>query len=278
MLVACAPPVVAQMTGAPSPGYRRDPGVSASTIPQPLREIGFDQNIGERVPLDATFRDEHGRDVVLGRYFGQRPVVLVFVYYSCPMLCTHVLSGVTNALNTVALDAGDDFELVVVSIDPRETSALAADRKAAVVARYRRPDSARGWHFLTGSQGAIERLTKAAGFRFAWDERTQQFAHPAGLVVLTPDGRLARYLFGLEFGGRDLRFALVEASEGRVGSLVDAVLLYCYHYDPMKGRYGFVVMRALRVAGAATVLALGTFVVIMVRREKRHVDGHSPLS
>jgi protein SCO1/2 len=195
-------------------------------------------------------------------------VVLAFVYYDCPMLCTQVLSAMTGALGLLSLEAGRDFEVVVVSFDPRETPAMAAARRAVVVERYGRPGAGAGFHFLTGEPASIERATRAAGFRYVWDEETRQFAHPAGIVVLTPDGRLARYLFGLEYGARDLRLALVEASEGRVGSVVDRVLLYCYHYDPMRGRYGLVVMRALRLAGVATVLAIGSFIVVMVRRER----------
>jgi protein SCO1/2 len=277
--LAGAQQVGAQMTGAPSPGYRLQPGLAASAVPAPLREIGFDQNIGQPIPLDAVFRDEAGGSVRLGQYFGARPVLLAFVYYDCPMLCTQVLSGLTSALTTMSLDAGADFEVVIVSIDPRETPAMAAERKATFLARYNRPASVSGWHFLTGAPGSIDALSRAAGFRYAWDEETKQFAHPSGLVVLTPDGRLARYLFGFEYGGRDIRLALIEASEGRLGSAVDQVLLYCYHYDPMKGRYGFVVMRVLRVAGVATVLALGAFVVVMVRRERNgNVDRHSAVS
>ena len=262
-------PVLAQMTGAPSPGYRRDVGTPASTIPAPLREIGFDQKIDETLPLDVELRDEQGRQVRLGEYFGRRPVVLAFVYYDCPMLCTQVLSSMTSTFGVLALDPGKDFEIVVVSFDPRETPALAAEKKALYLDRFGRPGTEHGWHFLTGDEASVKRLTGAAGFRYAWDQQTGQFAHPAGVIVTTPDGRLARYLFGLEYGPRDLRFALVEASEGRVGTVVDSLLLYCYHYDPMTGRYGLVVMRALRVAGAATVLLLGAFIAVMVRRERR---------
>ena len=258
----------AQMTGAPAAGYRREPGMAASVVPRPLREIGFDQRLDERVPLDVEFKDDQGRTVKLAEYFGRKPVVLAFVYYDCPMLCTMVLSSITSTLGVLSLDAGKDFELVMVSFDPRETPELAARKKAEYVHRYDRPTAVSGWHFLTGEPPSIERLTKAAGFRYTWDDETQQFAHPAGIVVLTPDGRLARYLFGLDYGPRDLRFALIEASEGRIGTAVDAALLYCFHYDPMTGRYGFVVMRALRIAGAATVAALGTFVFIMLRRER----------
>lgn len=266
--VVVASEAYAQMTGAPASGYRREPGMAASVVPRPLREIGFDQRLDERVPLDVEFKDDHGRTVKLGEYFGRKPVVIAFVYYDCPMLCTMVLSSITSTLGILSLEPGKDFELVMVSFDPRETAELAARKKAEYLHRYDRPATADGWHFLTGEPPSIERLTKAAGFRYTWDEETQQFAHPAGIIVLTPDGRLARYLFGLEYGARDLRFALVEASEGRIGTAVDAALLYCFHYDPMTGRYGFVVMRLLRVAGAATVLVLATFVFVMLRRER----------
>jgi protein SCO1/2 len=185
------------------------------------------------------------------------------------MLCTQVLSAMTTALDMLSLDTGRDFDVVAVSFDPRETPAQAEDRKTLTLERYHHAGGAAGWHFLTGNQPAIERLTKAAGFRYVWDAETGQFAHPTGIIVLTPDGRLARYLFGIEYGPRDLRLAIVEASEGKVGSAVDSLLLYCYHYDPMTGRYGFLVLRTLRVAGAATVLALGSFVLVMVRRERR---------
>jgi protein SCO1/2 len=267
-LAIVAAPLSAQMTGAPTAGYRRDAAAPASAIPAPLREIGFDQHLNQPLPLDTTFSDEQGQEVQIGRYFGTRPVVLGFVYYDCPMLCGQIINALTSALRTMSLDAGRDFEVVLVSFDPRETPALAADKKAEYLARYDRAGAAAGWHFLTGKPASIERLTQAAGFRYAWDEPTKQFAHPAGLIVVTPDGRPARYLFGIEYGARDVRLALVEASEGKVGSPVDSFLLYCYHYDPMTGRYGFLVMRAIRIAGAATVLALGSFIVIMLRRDR----------
>ena len=259
----------AQMTGAPNAGYKRDAGAPASALPPALREVGFDQKLNERIPLDVELRDEHGAAVRLGDYFGRRPVVLAFVYYDCPMLCTQVLSATASALNLMSINAGAEFDVVAVSFDPRETPAQATARKAITLERYDRPGARSGWHFLTGDKASIDRLTSAAGFRYVWDEATGQFAHPAGVIVLTPDGRLARYLFGIEYGPRDLRLAIVEASEGRIGSATDTLLLYCYHYDPMTGRYGFVVMRALRLAGAATVLAIGSFVFIMLRRERR---------
>src|SRR5436190_2432659 len=258
----------AQIAGAPAPGYKPDPGTPASTMPAALREIGFDQNIDQTVPLDTVFRDESGRAVRLGEYFGRRPVVMVFAYYDCPMLCTLVVNGLASALGVLSLEPHRDFEIVTVSFNPADTPAAAAAKKAAALARYNRTGAAEGWHFLTGDQPSIARLTSAAGFRYTWDEATKQFAHPSGVIVLTPEGRLARYLFGIEYGPRDLRFALVEASSGRVGSTVDALLLFCYHYDPATGRYGLVIMRTIRLAGAATVFALAAFIIVMVRRER----------
>jgi protein SCO1 len=258
-----------QTNGAPIAGGREAPGVPSSTVPAALREIGFDQNLDHHVPLDTIFRDEDGRTVRLGDYFGKRPVVMLFAYYDCPMLCTVVINGLASALNVLSLSPGRDFEIVTVSFNPKDTPATATAKKAAYIARYKQPGASTAWHFLTGDQPSIDRLTKAAGFRYVWDAQTSQFAHPTGVMVLTPDGRLARYLFGIEYGPRDLRYAIVDASEGRVGSAVDAVLLYCYHYDPETGRYGVAIMRLLRTAAAATVLALGTFIVVMIRKEKR---------
>ncbi len=264
-----AAPVAAQMGSQPVQGYRQEPGISSSQLPKPLREIGFDQNLDQQVPLDATFRDEAGRAVRLGDYFGTRPVVLAFVYYECPMLCTQVLNSLISSLGVLRLEPGKDFEIVTISIDPREKPALATSKKVSYLQRYKRPGAETSWHFLTGEEPEIKRVTRAAGFRYVWDDSLKQFAHPTGIMVLTPQGRMARYLFGVEYGPRDLRFALIDASEGKIGSPVDSVLLYCYHYDPETGKYGLVIMRVIRVAGAATVLALGTFIVVMVRKEKR---------
>ena len=260
----------AQMASGPATaGYKQEPGIVSTALPAPLREIGFDQYIDQRVPLDTTFRDESGATVRLGDYFGRKPVVLVFAYYDCPMLCTQVINGLSSALGVMSLNPGRDFEIVTVSFNPRDTPASAAAKKANYLERYRRPGAAAGWHFLTGDQANIDRLTKAAGFRYAWDAETGQYAHPSGVIVLTPDGRLSKYLFGIEYGPRDLRLGIVEASAGKVGTPVDSLLLYCYHYDPMTGRYGLAIMRAIRMAGAATVLAIGAFIVVMVRRERQ---------
>src|SRR5262245_30945763 len=202
----------AQMTGAPLPGYKRDAGIASSAVPAPLREIGFDQHIGDIAPLDTPFRDEAGRTVHLREYFGKRPVVLVFAYYDCPMLCTVVINGLSTALNILSLAPAHDFEIVTISFNPADTPATATAKKAVYLERYKRPGAIEGWHFLTGDEASIEQITRAAGFRYTWDEQTKQFAHPTGVIVLTPEGRFARYLFGVEYGPRDLRFAIVEAS------------------------------------------------------------------
>lgn len=238
-------------------------------LPPALREVGFDQHLGEQLPLDIELRDEAGRPVRLGQYFGQKPVVLSLVYYECPMLCTLTLNGLAGALRTLTFDAGKEFEIVTVSFEPKDTPALASAKKAAYLERYKRPGAEAGWHFLTGDAEQIARLTKATGFRYVWDERTRQYAHPGGLMVATPDGRLARYLYGVEFAPRDLRLALVEASAGKIGTTADSIVLFCYQYDPSTGRYSAAAMRVIRLGAAMTVLGLGAFVVVMLRREKQ---------
>ena len=220
------------------------------------------------MPGDIALRDEDGRAVRLQDYYGRKPLVVALVYYDCPMLCTMTLNGLVSAMNAIAFDAGKEYEVVTVSFEPRETPQLAAAKKQTYLKRYVRPNAGAGWHFLTGEPADITRLTQAIGFRYAWDAERRQYAHPAGLVVLTPDGRIARYLFGIEYAPKDLRFALVEASEGRVGGLVDQAVLYCYQYDPMTGRYGTAIMRILRAAALLTLGALGTFIFVMWRRER----------
>lgn len=261
-------PVHAQMTGAPTAGFLGSPGEPASVMPAALREIGFDQLIDHQLPLDARFTDDEGREIALGSLYGKRPVLLSFVYFTCPLLCTQVLNAMTATVSNLPLEAGKDFDLVVISIDPKDTPAVAAAKKAEFVHRYKDPTASSGWHFLTGTEPEIRRVAAAAGFKYSWDEQTQQYAHPTGIIVSTPDGRLARYLFGLEFGPRDLKLALVDASEGKVGTLADQLLLYCYHYDPMTGRYGIYVMRVLRIAGVLTVFSIATFILVMLRKER----------
>ena len=253
----------------PAPGERVGTAVPpAGQMPELLQEVGLDQKLNTQVPLGLKFKDEDGRVVTLGDYFGKRPVILTLNYFECPMLCTEVLNGLVSALGVMNFSIGKEFDVVTVSFDPRDTPERARRKKAAYLGRYKRPGSESGWHFLTGSDHEIAALTRAVGFRYAYNAKAGQFAHASGVMVATPEGRLSHYFYGIEYGPRDLRLAIVEASEGKIGSAVDALLLYCYHYDPMTGRYGIYVMRTLRVAGVATVLAIGTFIVVMVRREK----------
>ena len=238
----------------------------AATI---VREVGIDQRLGERVSLDTGFVDESGRAVEIGDYFGERPVVLVFVYNRCPMLCTQVLNGLVRSLRPIDLDPGEDFEIVTVSIDPLEESELAARKKKAYVEDYGRPGAEAGWHFLVGKEDSIRRLAGEVGFRYVYDPATNEFAHASGFVVLTPSGVLSRYFYGLENAAGDVRLAIVESSEGRVGTLADQVLLLCYHYDPTTGRYGFAILGALRALGALTVGAIAAFVGFMLWRGRR---------
>ena len=256
------------------PGVNPSPGMPSSQMPAVLADVRFDQRLNEQLPLDTPFKDEDGRAVRLGDYFGKKPVVLAFVYYECPMLCTQVLNGLTSSLLVLEETVGREFDVVAVSFDARETPALASGKKKSNLDRYKRPESANGWHFLTGDESSIKAVTAAAGFKFVWDDRTQQFAHPSGIVVATPQGKVSRYFFGIEYAPRDVKFALIESSAGRIGSAIDQLLLYCYHYDPATGSYGFVAMGAVRVGGAVTVLALVSFVIVSIRREQRVGLGH----
>jgi protein SCO1/2 len=244
-------------------------GPAASEKPAILREVGIDQRLDQQVPLDLPFRDEEGRAVRLGDYFGRRPVVLALVYYECPMLCTQVLNGLVSALGVVTLDAGRDFDVVAVSFDPGEGPGLAKAKKQSYVERYARPGTEGGWHFLTGESESIERLTRAVGFRYVYDRKLDQFAHGAAITLLTPSGVISRYFYGIEYPPRDVRLGLVEASANRVGSLADQILLLCYHYDPATGRYGFVALTVVRVGGILTVAAFGLFLLYERKREQR---------
>lgn len=242
-----------------------------------IREIGFDQKLDAQVPLNLAFRDESGRPVQLKDYFGEKPVVLSLVYYDCPMLCTMVLNGQTKALRALKLDPNSEFTLVTVSFDPKETPQLAAEKKKVYIRQYNRAGAEQGWHFLTGDEESIRRLTDAVGFRYLYDPETKQFAHASGIIVLTPDGKVSRYFYGIEYSARDLRLGLIEASAGRIGTLADQVLLLCYHYDPATGKYGAVILGVIRVLGTATVVILVGFMLVMLRRERRgllHAQAH----
>jgi protein SCO1/2 len=234
-----------------------------------LGDVGIDQHLDAELPLDATFRDEAGREVTLGEYFTDRPVVLALVYYRCPQLCTQVLNGLLKSSQAVPLEIGRDYQVVTVSFDPDEGPELAAEKKRQYVRAYRRDGAEQGWHFLTGDKLAIERLATAVGFRYRYDAGSRQFAHASGIVIATPDGRLARYLYGIDYSPHDLRLGLIESAAGRIGSPADQVLLLCYHYDPLTGKYGLAIAGVLRAVGGLTVVGLGAFLVAMYRREKQ---------
>jgi protein SCO1/2 len=232
-----------------------------------LAEIGIDQKLNAAVPLDLPFKDESRRDVHLRDFFHGKPVVLSLVYYECPMLCSLTLNGLVKSMRPLAFNIGDEFEVVTVSFDPNEKPELAAAKKDVYVKDYGRPGAETGWHFLTGQAEAITRLTEAAGYRYKWDKDTKQWAHVSAIMVLTPDGRLSQYLYGIEFSSRDLRLSLIQASRNKIGTLVDRILLYCYHYNPETGKYGLVIMNTVRIASLATVFALAAFIILSRRRE-----------
>ncbi len=234
-----------------------------------LSEVGLDQKLNEQLPLDTLFRDESGRTVKLGDYFGKKPVILTFGYYECPMLCTLVLNGLVKGLRTLSFDVGKQFEIVTISINPREGHSLAAGKKNTYVREYARPGAAQGWHFLTGEEPEIRKATQAAGFRYKFDPSTGQYAHASGIMIVTPKGKLARYLYGIEYTGQDLRLGIIEAAEEKIGSPVDQVLLFCFHYDPVTGRYGLAITRIMQLFGSATAIALFGFMWVMFRRDRR---------
>jgi protein SCO1/2 len=249
-----------------------DAGDPAKAKPGLLSKIGIDQHLNQQVPLDLTFTDETGHEVPLSTFFGKRPVVLAMVYYECPMLCTQVLNGMVAALGVINFDVGREYDVIAVSINPKEGPGLAAQKKQAYLERYKRPQTAAGWHFLTGKEENIQRLASAVGFRYAFDEHIQQYAHGAGIEILTPKGVLSKYFYGIEFSARDIRFGLIEASDEHIGSPIDDALLLCYHYDPSTGKYGTAVIDAVRIGAVATVLAFLTFLFVSLRKERAHRD------
>ncbi|MGH9712439.1 MAG: SCO family protein [Candidatus Acidiferrales bacterium] len=251
---ACA----AQLTG---------PVQNIGVRPELLKQVGIDQKLNDSIPLKLAFRDEKGNAVELSQFFGHGPVVLSLVYYDCPMLCTQVLNAVDRSFRDVPMDIGKDFNVVTVSIDPSETPKLAAAKHDLYTGIYGRPGAAAGWHFLTGEQPQIKQLADALGFRYAYDPDSKQFAHASAVIVLTPEGKISRYFYGIQYPSRDMRLGLVEASEGKIGSPVDQVLLFCYHYDPTTGKYGLLISRVIKASGLLTVLAVGILVLVLSRRE-----------
>ena len=254
--------------GVPRPnsplyGGAPESGSTSTGLPPVLKKVGIDQKLNEQVPLDLVFKDEQGREVRLGQYFKGKPVVLSLVYYTCPMLCNQILNGMLSSLRQVSFNAGEQFEVVNVSFDPRDTPAIAAAKKQTYIKAYNRAGGEAAWHFLTGDEANVKRLADAVGFRYLWDEQSKQFAHASGIMIVTPEGKLARYFYGVEYPPRDLRLGLVEASQNKIGTPVDTLMLYCYHYDPATGKYGAVVMNIMRVAGVITLgLMVGLFFVL----------------
>jgi protein SCO1/2 len=244
-------------------------------LPNALSHVGLDQKLDQQLPLDLVFRDESGQEVKLGQYFGQKPVILALVYYDCPMLCTQILNGMVTSFRVLPFQVGKEFDVVTVSFDPRETSALAATKKKVYVnylPEKMRPAATNGWHFLTGDQANISKLTEAVGFRYYYDEATKQFAHASGIMVATPHGKLSRYFYGIEYAPRDLRLGLIESSANKIGSPADQLLLYCYHYDPATGKYGAAVMKIMRIAGVITVLAIVAMLFALRGRKPKLIE------
>jgi protein SCO1/2 len=250
------------------PSAMRDSNSKPAPLPAGLRGVNIEQRLNQQVPLDLVFRDEFGRSLPLSTYFsGNKPVLLALVYYNCPMLCTLILNGVESSLKAVSLDPGRDFEVVAVSFDPRDTPEIAARKKANYLQRYRRPNTSNGWHFLTGGEASIKALTEAVGYQYTFDPATGQFAHASAIMILTPQGKLSRYFYGVEYAPRDVRLGLVEASQNKIGTPVDQVLLFCYHYDPGSGKYGAIAMNMVRLGGATFVLICSVFLFVAWRHD-----------
>jgi len=247
-----------------------------STTPAILKKVGIQQNLNSQIPPDLEFRDEAGNTVRIGDYFGKKPIVLSLVYFDCPALCTEVLNGQLRTMNAISLNLGSDFEAVTVSFEPKDTPALAKAKRDVYIGQYGRPGAVDHWHFLTGEQQSIDALTNITGFQYAYDSAIHQYAHAAAIMVLTPEGRIDRYFYGVIYPARDFRLGLVEASEGKIGTITDHALLYCYQYDPMTGKYGVVIINVLRISGGLTVLALGIFMAIMFLRERKRPTGIPP--
>jgi protein SCO1/2 len=265
--------IAAAQPGQPAPAQRsysmQDTNLKPA-LPGALEGIGIDQKLDQQLPLDLLFQDEAGRTVPLSTFFaGRKPVILAPVYYRCPMLCTQILTGLESSLKAVSFNPGQDFEVVAVSFDPKDTPQLAAAKKQMYLKRYGRPNTANGWHFLTGDERNISALLKAVGYHVKYDTKTDQWAHASGIQIVTPQGRLSRYFYGVEFAPRDVRLGLVEASQNKIGNPVDQILLFCYHYDPATGKYGAIAINMIRFAGAGFVLLCGTFLLIAFRRDFR---------
>lgn len=250
-----------------------DPNQGTSNgMPQALQNVGIEQKLDSQLPLDAEFKNEDGRTVRLGEYFGKkRPVILALVYFECPMLCNEVLNGLTGTLKGISFDAGQEYDVVAISFDTRENDKpdLAKNKKAAYLARYERKGAENGWHFLTGTQSEIDKVTQAVGFNYVYDTKTEQFAHAGGIMITTPEGRLARYFYGIDYAPRDVKFGIMESAERKIGNPAEQLYLYCFHYDPSTGKYGLTILRVMRLAGIATILGLGGMLFVFWRRKRK---------
>lgn len=279
VIVACfaaAAPVFAQLRqpGPSSPlyGARPSSGNTSSGLPTALRDVRIDQKLNTQLPLDLVFRDENGQEVKLGKYFGQKPVVLALVYYDCPMLCTQILNGMVTSFRVLPFQIGKEFDVVTVSFDPRETAALAASKKQVYIdylPEKMHEGAKNGWHFLTGDAANVESIADAIGFRYHYDEKTKQFAHASAIMVATPEGKLSHYFYGVNYSARDLRFGLMEASQNKIGSITEQLSLYCYMYDPTTGKYGAAVMRVVRIAGVITLIGIIAMIFLLKSHNPR---------
>lgn len=249
-----------------------EPGQGTSNgLPKTLQDIGIEQKLNEQVPLDAVFKDENGNEVKLSQYFNKnKPVILALVYFECPMLCNEVLNGLTGSLKGISFDAGKDFDVVAISFDARENNVpeLAKNKKASYLKRYERTGRENGWHFLTGTQAEIDKVTKAVGFNYKFDEATNQFAHAGGIMMTTPEGKLSRYFYGIDYQPRDLKFGLIDSSEGKIGNPAEQLYLYCFHYDPSTGNYGLAVLRVMRAASVLLLIAIAAMIFAFWRKNK----------
>jgi protein SCO1 len=259
---------------APAAAQFTDPTQGLGVRPELLKAVGIDQKLDGTVPLNLVFRDEHGNSVALAQLFAGKPVVLTLVYYNCPMLCTQVLNALDRSMEGMPLEIGKDFNVVTVSIDPTDRPAMADAKHAMYAGMYRRPGAQYGWHFLTGDEPQIKQLADSVGFRYAYDPDSKQYAHASGIMVLTPDGKISKYFYGVTYPARDLRLGLVDASQEKIGTVADQVLLFCYHYDPHTGKYGLLISRVLQLGGMATVLIGGIFLIFLFRGEHYSLPGH----
>jgi protein SCO1 len=257
-----------------------DPSQSTTNgLPDALQRVGIEQRLGEQLPLETEFKDESGKAVKLGEFFNKgRPVILAFVYYECPMLCNEVLNGLTGSLKGISFNAGKEFDVVAISFDARENEKpdLARNKKESYMSRYGRPDTGKGWHFLTGPQASIDAATRAAGFGYKWDEKSNQFAHAGGVMITTPDGRLARYFYGIDYSPKDLKFGVMESADNKVGSAAEQLMLYCYHYDPSTGKYGLAILSVMRLGAVVTLLGMAVMGFVFWRRNKKSPRSQVP--